>query len=90
MTSLPIAAIVLSTQPRQPGGTMDTQIFDDQHAANAPDAQLLIHARRVEQLRRLGLPPALGERFAGLVDWHEVAALVGRGCPPELALEIAR
>jgi hypothetical protein len=25
-----------------------------------------------------------------LVDWHEVARLVEKGCPPELALEIAR
>ena len=32
----------------------------------------------------------VAETFAGLVDWHEVAGLVGRGCSPELALEIAR
>jgi hypothetical protein len=38
----------------------------------------------------LGLPRALAETFAGLVDWHEIAALVARGCPPNLALEIVR
>ena len=26
----------------------------------------------------------------GRVDWHEIAALVARGCPPRRALEIAR
>ena len=32
----------------------------------------------------------LAETFAGLIDWHEIAALVARGCPPNLALEIVR
>jgi hypothetical protein len=36
------------------------------------------------------VPHVLSVAFAGLVDWHEIAALVARGCPPELALEIAR
>ena len=68
-----------------------TQITEDaQNAANATGEQLLIDAWRAEQLRCLGLRPALAETFAGLVDWHDVAALVARGCPPELALEIAR
>jgi hypothetical protein len=68
-----------------------TQITEDaQNAANATDEQLLIDAWRAEQLRCLGLPRALAEAFAGLVDWHEVASLVGHGCPPEVALEIAR
>jgi len=38
----------------------------------------------------LGLPRALADAFANLVDWHELAGLVGRGCPPMLALEIVR
>jgi hypothetical protein len=54
------------------------------------DEEALIHAWRVEQLRKLGLSPTLAESFAGLVDWHEIAALVALGCSPELALEIAR
>jgi hypothetical protein len=58
--------------------------------AATEDEQLLIDAWCAEQLRCLGVPPALAETYAGLVDWHEIAALVGRGCPPELALEIAR
>jgi hypothetical protein len=54
------------------------------------DDDALIHAWHVEQLQRLGLSRLLAVKFAGLVDWHELADLVGRGCPPELALEIAR
>ena len=63
----------------------DAELVDD-----ATEEELAIHAWRAEQLRRLGLSRVLAETFAGLVDWHEMAALVARGCPPELALEIAR
>jgi hypothetical protein len=52
--------------------------------------ELQVHEWRTAQLYRLGLPRVLAETFAGRVDWHEVAALVGRGCPPLLAVEIAR
>ena len=45
---------------------------------------------RVEQLRHLGLAPALAVAFADVVDWHAMAALVDRGCSPELALRIVR
>lgn len=50
----------------------------------------LIRNWRTEQLLRLGLPRVLAESFAERVDWHAVAALVERGCAPELALEIVR
>ena len=65
-------------------------ISDAELVEHTTDEELLIHAWRAEQLCRLGLPRILAETFAGLVDWHEIAALVARGCPPELALEIAR
>ena len=65
-------------------------ISDAELVGDTTDEELLIHAWRAEQLHRLGLSRILAETFAGLVDWHEVAALVARGCPPELALEIAR
>jgi hypothetical protein len=29
-----------------------------------------------------------GKIVAGHVDWHQMAALVQRGCPPRLALRI--
>jgi hypothetical protein len=63
----------------------DAQLFE-----YTTDEELQIHIWQAEQLRRLGLSRALAETFAGLVDWHEIAALVARGCSPELALEIAR
>jgi hypothetical protein len=53
------------------------------------DEDVLVHTWRAEQLRALGLTYLLAETFADLVDWHEVATLVERGCAPELALEIA-
>jgi hypothetical protein len=65
--------------------TMTEVDFDE-----TTDEELLVHEWRTAQLRRLGIPSALAERFAGLVDWHEIAELVERGCSPELALEIAR
>jgi hypothetical protein len=64
-------------------------ISDAELVEDTTEEELLIHAWRAEQLRRLGLPRTLAETFAGLVDWHEIAALVARGCPPSLALEIA-
>jgi len=54
------------------------------------DEWLLVHAWRAEQLWRLGLPRVLAEAFADRIDWHALAELVGRGCPPVLALEIVR
>lgn len=54
------------------------------------EEEMLIRAWRAEQLERLGLPHGLAQEFADLVDWHELATLVERGCPAELALEIVR
>ena len=50
---------------------------------------LLVHEWRRERLRSLGLPELLADSFADSVDWHVIANLVGRGCPPYLALRIA-
>jgi hypothetical protein len=63
--------------------------------AEQPDDGLLggehiVNAWRAEQLRLLGLSPVLAEVFAGLVDWHQIAILVERGCSAQLALEIVR
>src|SRR5712671_6676275 len=68
--------------------TMKPFLISDAGLAMDPAEE--IHAWRAEQLRHLGFPRRLAEKFAGLVDWHEVAALVARGCPPALALEIVR
>ena len=45
---------------------------------------------RREQLLRAGLPPAVATTVASipLYDVHEVVTLIGRGCAPELAIQI--
>ena len=48
----------------------------------------LVHDWRVSRLTRLGLPGSLAEVYADRLDWHQVARLVQRGCPPRLALRI--
>ena len=48
----------------------------------------LVHEWRVTQLKRLGIPGPLAEVKADIVDWHQVARLVRRGCSPLLALRI--
>lgn len=52
--------------------------------------ELLVHNWRVTQLTRLGIPGSLAETCADRIDWHQVARLVRRGCPPRLALRIVR
>ena len=50
--------------------------------------ELLVHDWRVDRLTRLGVPGSLAEVYADHLDWHQVARLVQRGCPPRLALRI--
>lgn len=54
------------------------------------EEELRIHRWRSGQLERLGVPASLAELLADRVDWHEIAALMERGCPLGLALEIVR
>jgi hypothetical protein len=50
--------------------------------------QPFVHNWRVSQLKRLGIPELLAEIYADRIDWHQIARLVHRGCPPRLALRI--
>jgi hypothetical protein len=54
------------------------------------DEEVLVHEWRAAQLMRLGISRLIAEGFASRVDWHEIAALVERGCSPDLALDIVR
>jgi hypothetical protein len=45
---------------------------------------------RADRLARLGIPWPAAQAAAGHVDWHQMAALAERGCPPWLALRILR
>ena len=47
-----------------------------------------VHAWRLRQLTRLGLARPVADATADRVDWHDVAELVRRGCPPALAVAI--
>jgi hypothetical protein len=51
---------------------------------------MLVHNWRVSQLTRLGISEPLAEIYADRIDWHQIARLVQRGCPPRLALRIVR
>jgi hypothetical protein len=87
MTSSLSGVIVLeSNEPEEKA--MEPQVMPTTEV-DETDEDLLVHSWRVEQLRAVGLTQLLAEIFADLVDWHEVATLVERGCTPELALEIA-
>jgi hypothetical protein len=56
----------------------------------ASDEDERVYAWRVERLSDLGLSNIVASAVAPLVDWHEIAGLVERGCSSELALEIVR
>ena len=70
-------------RPGLPNGGMEMK------KANAVRAELVtVHNWRVSQLTRLGIPAAHAEVYADRLDWHQIAKLVLRGCPPRLALRI--
>jgi hypothetical protein len=52
--------------------------------------ELLVHDWRVARLAQFGIPQSLAEVYADHIDWHQIARLVQRGCPPRLALRIVR
>ena len=66
---------------------MDPIRADSSHEIIDRDERL-VHDWRAGQLTRLGIPGSLAEAVADRVDWHQIAALIRRGCPPRLALRI--
>ena len=56
----------------------------------AEKEELLVHDWRVARLAQFGIPQSLAEVYADHIDWHQIARLVQRGCPPRLALRIVR
>lgn len=65
-----------------------TRVAVGQEAADLENQ--LVHEWRVTRLTGLGIPRPMAEVDADNVDWHQVAMLVRRGCPPMLALRIVR
>ena len=66
------------------------QVLEAAEEQPETEEEQLVLAWRLEQLEHLGVSRIKAALFAGFVDWHEIAALVSRGCSPELAIEIVR
>jgi hypothetical protein len=81
--------ILLSRTPEKVKGVVVMEDLIDIESARGSEENR-VYAWRVEQLAKLGLSTMIADAVASFVDWHEVARLVQKGCPPELALEIAR
>lgn len=93
MTARVVEAIVppeLQASSIQEDRLMEPILMTADNLASDDEVEILVHAWRTEQLRRLGLSRLLAEAFADHVDWHALAQLVERGCSPELALDILR
>ncbi|HSZ38363.1 MAG TPA: hypothetical protein VK817_00235 [Trebonia sp.] len=58
------------------------------HHETIKPADSLVHDWRAAQLTRLGIPGNTAEAYADYLDWHQIAQLVQRGCPPMLAIRI--
>jgi hypothetical protein len=68
---------------------VDTPI-DQVHDQEERGEDRVVRQWQAQQLHRLGLSWRRAQAFAAVVDWHDVARLVERGCAPELAVEIVR
>jgi hypothetical protein len=66
------------------------QVLEASESSYDTDEEQLVIEWQLEQLEKLGVSKIKAALFAGFVDWHEIAALVARGCSPELAVEIVR
>jgi hypothetical protein len=66
------------------------QVLEASEHSHDTDEEQLVIEWQLEQLEKLGVSTIKAALFAGFVDWHEIAALVSRGCSPELAVEIVR
>jgi len=86
--SVELAVSVIRRQierPEENDGTDAAARTPRDHREARPGARV-----RVVRLVRLGIPWPVAEAAADHVDWHQMAALVQRGCPPWLALRILR
>ena len=75
--------------PRGEKTMEDTLLIENETDGNR-DEERRVREWQVQQLQGLGLSSLLAQMFVTLVDWHDVAELVDRGCSPELALAIVR
>jgi hypothetical protein len=69
---------------------VESEIQIEIELAPQNDEEALVHEWRAKQLAKLGVSTIVAHAFGNLVDWHELARLINRGCPPDLAVEIVR
>jgi hypothetical protein len=69
---------------------MEPTLMQEVEVDPRAEEQARVHDWRVERLRDLGVPRVVADLFADQVDWRTVAALVERGCPAALAIDIVR
>jgi hypothetical protein len=86
--SVELAVSFIHRQIKWPEETMELTLPPGRH--ETIETQDTVHQWRVARLTRLGIPWPVAEAAAGYVDWHQMAALVQRGCPLWLALRILR
>jgi hypothetical protein len=86
--SVELALSLFHRQIECPEETMELTLPPERH--EIIEKQDPVHEWRVARLARLGIPWPVAEAAAGHVDWHQMAALVQRGCPPWTALRILR
>ena len=82
-------SVLEGTRSGRKGTEMERELTGPRNETIECD-DLLLHEWRTAQLTRLGIPFSLAQAVADYVDWHQVANLVRHGCPPRLALRIAR
>jgi hypothetical protein len=86
---LPSEQLISISEEQTMEETMEQLVAEDIEFERT-DEEVLVHEWRAEQLVRVGISRVVAEGFAGRVDWHDIAALVERGCSPDLALDIVR
>ena len=69
---------------------MESEIQIEIELVPQNEEEALVHEWRAKQLAKLGVSTIVAHAFGSLVDWHELARLINRGCPPDLAVEIVR
>jgi hypothetical protein len=92
MTGSPARAIVKRISTASLAGGMNQGTDPDGRRPRGHRPRRTPRARLAsKQRKRLGIPDHLAHGAAAShVDWHQIARLVQRGCPPLLALSIVR
>jgi hypothetical protein len=86
--SVELAVSFIHGQLERPEEPMELTLPPRRH--ETIERQDPVHEWRVARLVSLGIPWPVAQAAVGHIDWHQMAALVQRGCRPWLALRILR